>query len=742
MSSDISQSFTDVTDALSLERKAMAHARRDAEKRLFAVVMGSSLPRWCRPSGEWDVRTEVLADGPLTAALWQGADPNNHLAHDLLTDAVSDYVTKVAEQIRDGIVADIQAYIPEFDPDDSANAYGLSALSNSEHDTLVLQASDSTDAELDLLEKEVDAATSVNGLAAGGKTVSATRASVIDTFNVQTAYITDRADALRFTDKATAEVQKATRKLRESWTGKARDLYKDKKYTDLTKEHKNIDIDRSSIENELQSYFDHHAHGASQSDTVKPDRVALKLAPHLEEGKAGYKQVQNMDMFSLSRGNEMWAIIPELVRVGHDVDPITCMHWKPSNRATAYPKAIRKYRADQAAALAKRLLSLCSAGLKTKLLAEHKFGVNKERFKAEREDGVQLYWVMLMLFHPLSREYRRTLKREIYNMPGKFSSGDPQVTVGLLQEKLQEAMDMEIRLAWDQLGVPVIDTLSQRDPLFTVELAEFRDKPTDPDDSGVIFEHMLSHISTVIETLNTAQKDWHSRRAKAAQKDDQPDPALKALEDKYNKLQQGFKALQAKGNPNPNQGKGKQGKGAKKAFLPAGNGKVPEGHCQAIGCGAKIDKWHKTQRNWKICGTCLLKVRKTDKPIKLVSGQTWGNTHHAKSLIGMMKSHDVEGLDDSVDKKSAKVARKRSRESDPESPGGQEGDALSDSDASGDEGPPESHVEAQEREFSSATERIFAGLLGDQDDAKGGKANKSVSSKAKKPKVRIDPACH
>ena len=129
MSSDISQSFTDVTDALSLERKAMAHARRDAEKRLFAVVMGSSLPRWCRPSGEWDVRTEVLADGPLTAALWQGADPNNTLAHDLLTDAVSDYVTKVAEQIRDGIVADIQAYIPEFDPDDSANAYGLLALS-------------------------------------------------------------------------------------------------------------------------------------------------------------------------------------------------------------------------------------------------------------------------------------------------------------------------------------------------------------------------------------------------------------------------------------------------------------------------------------------------------------------------------------------------------------------------------------------------------------------------------------
>ena len=43
MSSDISQSFTDVTDALSLERKAMAHARRDAEKRLFAVDLGDGI---------------------------------------------------------------------------------------------------------------------------------------------------------------------------------------------------------------------------------------------------------------------------------------------------------------------------------------------------------------------------------------------------------------------------------------------------------------------------------------------------------------------------------------------------------------------------------------------------------------------------------------------------------------------------------------------------------------------------
>ena len=61
--------FTGVTDAIAAERKAMAQAQRDAEKRLFAVVMGSSLPRWCRPSGEWDIRDEVMADGPLSGAI-------------------------------------------------------------------------------------------------------------------------------------------------------------------------------------------------------------------------------------------------------------------------------------------------------------------------------------------------------------------------------------------------------------------------------------------------------------------------------------------------------------------------------------------------------------------------------------------------------------------------------------------------------------------------------------------------
>ena len=633
----------------------------------------------------------------------------------------------MAEQIRDGLVSEIQAYLPEFDPDDpdSDGTYGLDFQTEGSHRTAITAHTGDTDTALTDLRTETDRVVAVHNRAPGsGHSVSETRRAVIKTYDDQYAFIIDKAASLRFSDVAQDEVQTESQKLRDNWTGTHRGLYASTQYTDLQKERKKIEVDRGLVECELQAYFDHHVHGASRSESIKPERTPLKLAPNLEQGKAGYKQVQNMDLFSLSRGNEMWAIIPELVRVGHDVDPISCMHWKPTFRSADLPQAIRKYRADQAAALAKRLLSLCSQGLKTKLLAEHKFGINKERFKASREDGVQLYWVMLMLFHPLSREYRRTLKSDIYAMPAKFSSGNPETVVEDIQEKLQEAMDMEVRLAWDQIGVPVIDTLSQRDPLFAVELAEFRDKPLDPDDSAITFEHMISHISTVIQTLNTAQKDWHGRRAKAAQATDQPDPELTALRSEVKDLKGkltkagAFKAWGKNGkggkggNPNPNQGKGK-----KKAFLSAGHPKgVPDGHCQAVGCGQKIDRWHKTERNWKICGTCLLKVKKTNQPLTLISGKKWGSVHHAKSLIGLMKLAHAEGLDDETNEtKQAKAATKRARPGDPESPGGQEGDASDEDDGGSVRPEDQTHVEADSQGFSSATEQLFAGLVAQRD---------------------------
>ena len=56
------------------------------------------------------------------------------------------------------------------------------------------------------------------------------------------------------------------------------------------------------------------------------DKVKLTLATNLESYKVGFRQIQLIDLYCLQRANEMWAILPSIQRVGHDVDPIKCMH--------------------------------------------------------------------------------------------------------------------------------------------------------------------------------------------------------------------------------------------------------------------------------------------------------------------------------------------------------------------------------------------------------------------------------
>ena len=77
----------------------------------------------------------------------------------------------------------------------------------------------------------------------------------------------------------------------------------------------------------------------------------------------------------------MWAIIPDLLRIGHDIDPVECVHWQPPSESEV-DSALASYRRDQNRAFAQRLLALTSPGLRSKLLAVHKHGVNKREFKA------------------------------------------------------------------------------------------------------------------------------------------------------------------------------------------------------------------------------------------------------------------------------------------------------------------------------------------------------------------------
>ena len=479
--------------------------------------------------------------------------------------------------------------------------------------------------------------------------------------------------------------------MKKKFSGRPSAFFTSDEYADLQKQRKRIEDERSHIELELQSYFDHFAHGASKTETAKPERVPLKLAQDLEGKKVGFRQIQMIDAYCLGRGNEMWAIIPDLLRIGHDIHPVDLVHWQPPHLDNV-PEPLRSYREEQNKAFAKRLLNphICSPGLRSKLLATHTHGVKKVSFKANPNDGCAIYWVMLQLYRPVGRDHRRELELSICKMHSKFNSGNPHPPLEDLTTKVREGMDIGARIRWDTSAVPLIDTLCTRDPMFTVRLSDHRNLPPDPDDSIVQFDELISDITDVVDILDKAGKDWTEKAAMAARQSKQSDDYRKLAKE----VAQLKSALSAN-NPNPFSSK----PSTKDKRTPA------EGHCQVKGCGRKIDKWN-PKNKWKLCSTCLLQVTKTGKPVTLNDGTQWGNRNTAMSVLGHMRKKGVQlpkALAKSLARKNAvRVAKgtKRDRsDSDPETngeDGEEEGQART--------------VRFQDEEFTEGTEGLFREL--------------------------------
>ena len=691
-----SDSLAKTGRTLRRAQDAWATWRGAAQNAHIAAVMGYSLPRHLRPGPEasWSVAESLRSDAALQRQIRDSCWDHDHA--DALQATIEGHIRWVLAEVERGIVSDIESHDASFDLDDP-------------NPTLQAEANAAEAAHKAVRKLEERLETARNELASLeeatlGKGFNKARSKAIKLHSEQLDYVTGKASELAFCDDALTDVADTIAQEKSGWADNSREFFTSADYASLTKERKSITTERAHVELELQSYFDHHAHGASHSETVKPDRQALKLAPELEKQNAGFKQVQLIDMYCLSRGNEMWAIIPDLLRVGHDVDPIDCVHWQPPAESDVDP-ALAPYRREQNRAFAQRLLSLVQPGLRSKLLAQHKHGVSKREFKADQHDGCALYWVMLQLYHPLSRDYRRSLELRINRYSSRFASGDPSIPLGELQAHLQEALDLMLRVRWDTAAVPIIDTLGARDALFQVELAQYRDLPADPDDSAVELDQMCSHIATVIETLNTARKNWDEKAALSASSSQE--------KQRLQKVEQQLQALMSseRGKPfNPRQ----QSQHAPKP-----------GHCHAQGCGCKIQGWTSIN-NWKLCSTCLLKVKSTGKPITLYDGKQWGrpgktnlavNRNTACSVLGSMRAEGVKGIAPSKSERRA-LAAKRAREqpvSDPESPlGGQDGDADQD-----DELVP----------FGEGTERMFRSLKA--------KAEKSAKGASKKRRVQF-----
>lgn len=341
----------------------------------------------------------------------------------------------------------------------------------------------------------------------------------------------------------------------------------------------------------------------------------------------------------------MWAIIPNILRVGHDVDPIQCMHWQPS--VEDLPECLASYYVEQSRVFAKKILMLAPQ-LRSTLLAEHTHGVTKVPYQAIETDGVALYWVMVQLYHPLNREHRRTLELEIMRFPAKFAHGNPTPLLTKLREKLQEGLDIMLKIRWETTAIPLIDILGRRDPLFAVKLEKHRALPNDPDDSAVDMGKLLRDVASVVGTLDGAHKNWDEGGAsKAMSAKDTNSSEFKELR---SELQQLKNALASQSGPR---------NGAKNTPRP------PLGMCQVVGCTRKVEGYNKTN-NWLICATHLLEYKGGSGPLQLVDGSKWGK-ERVKTLLAAMRQAKVIKTTRGQKRRAHRASQRAGKEEGPES---------------------------------------------------------------------------
>ena len=611
-----------VRSSLMSERDARAHGAQSRGIRHFAAVMGDAINESLTESPAYRI-ADVLQDDPelqsnLQAFLNSGwaRDPAWQLeARANLNHAMIRHVQWTLHECR----AALLSKLPESEDSnlssskDSGNSTNLvgsaeqkksggtgldSALQNPDAAAL------STDDALAKLDEIIELGSSKEV----EDDVHKTRLDFIE----HQKFVSAKAEELQIVTHALSECDDAIKKLKDGWDKPYRLLYQSEELKELQEEKDRIAKDKTHQESELQGYFDHVS---SSSKGEKVDKTfKLTLATDLETRMAGFRQIQLVDLYCLSRGKEMWAILPSITRIGHDIDPNLCMHWRPE--VDEMPEALKPFWKKQSRAFAKQLLMICTPSQRSTLLGTHEFGTKKVSIRAPEDCGVMIYWVMVQLYHPIDRNRRRELEIEISKYGNKFKTGNVQALVKELREKLQEAKDMSCRLKWDVVAHPIVQSLTDRHARFEVQLEPFLEMPAEPDNCGEEFGKLLTKISTTAKSLVGVTDTLSAKSAKKGASD----------QDRLREMEKTIASLQAKlAGRSPRRGTAKT----------AGSFSAPQpGYCWGTGCTRKIEGYSKTKTpHWRVCGTCLLKLRSGEKDkIPLVDGSNFGSQKYAKKI--------------------------------------------------------------------------------------------------------------
>ena len=309
MNLSLSRALESLRSSIVSSYDAWATWRDSAANAHCAAVMGSSVTRHLRFTQEYTVADSINSDASLTEVIdaLKGIEPR-------LQDRIEDHLSWVMETAERQILSDLTLHDPNFT---------LDPLSNAQRDLRMKEKMDRVRTRIEKRLAKVDAI--AQSLSSPGKVegMSLSRQRTIDTHTEQTTIIIDKSRESAFSDRAMKQIAEAISDLKDPANANAREVYKSVEFSKLQKERKEVETDRAHTELQLQAYFDHHSQGASRTESAKVERTPLKLPPNLEKGQNGFKLITAMEDYLVGRGNELWALIPDLRRIAHDIDPGT-----------------------------------------------------------------------------------------------------------------------------------------------------------------------------------------------------------------------------------------------------------------------------------------------------------------------------------------------------------------------------------------------------------------------------------
>ena len=313
--------------SLDAERTARAQGAARAARGYFAAVMGRSIER---------ALTDVFADrgryiGEVQGALaqvlectdadWYHREFFPEMRTELHT-VFQDIQERLGQRLGDANLAAGSSLIPPA-------GLGIGVQRPAPFDDLleIIEASkDEDEAELNSVLREAEELTKLSTTSKASRV----RAKVEKQYLEQMAFVAMKSKSLAFVIRSLEQIQVKMTDYKERWIAKGKEeceLFDSKRYTKLQRQEKAMETDQTHHESDLQRFFDNASQGTSLTASVqKTDKVKLTIATDLEARKAGFRQIQLMDLYCLTRGNEMWAIIPSIKRVGHDFDPLSCLH--------------------------------------------------------------------------------------------------------------------------------------------------------------------------------------------------------------------------------------------------------------------------------------------------------------------------------------------------------------------------------------------------------------------------------